>query len=458
MKADVERFSHQPEKHFRRVLEQQGRVALSADFNEQTGILLHHAQALARDLIGPDGTPAGDDLTRPGDGFRIGAGADGALTIAPGHYWVEGLLCENDAEVTYAGQPDLPARPAGPAGARLVYLDVWERHVAAAQDDSIRDVALGGPDTCSRSKLVWQVKLLDVDPPAGFDAKDVRTTLWPQWRARLEAAERGRLAATVDRGTAPLDPCQVAPDLGYFGNENQLYRVEVHRGSLDDNGAPIPPTFKWSRDNGSSIYPLLSIAGTTAVLRDPPLDERRMLAPRDLVEVVDDHSELLGRPGVMARVVEVDDDGDDIVVRLSEGPSSPIGADRHPLLRRWDHPDVDGGGDVPKRADDGALVLAESAASWLSLEDGIRIRFGVPDVPADLAYRPGDFWTFPARAATGDITWPWDGPGVRRELPPHGIDHHFAPLAVATVDADGKVTGPPVDCRLGFAPLAVLLP
>jgi hypothetical protein len=37
---------------------------------------------------------------------------------------------------------------------------VWERHVTWIEDDSIREPALGGPDTCTRAKVTWQVKAL----------------------------------------------------------------------------------------------------------------------------------------------------------------------------------------------------------------------------------------------------------------------------------------------------------
>ena len=44
--------------------------------------------------------------------------------------------------------------------AALVYLDVWQRHVTVLDDRLLREVALGGPDTTTRIKTVWQVKAL----------------------------------------------------------------------------------------------------------------------------------------------------------------------------------------------------------------------------------------------------------------------------------------------------------
>src|SRR5271169_5299636 len=58
MKADLTRNTFDPFQHFDRVLLQQGRVQLDADWNEQAAILLHYLQALAADLIGPQGGPS----------------------------------------------------------------------------------------------------------------------------------------------------------------------------------------------------------------------------------------------------------------------------------------------------------------------------------------------------------------------------------------------------------------
>jgi hypothetical protein len=453
MHADVERFSDQPEKQFLRVIQQQGRVALAADGNEQVAILLRYLTALAADVIGPHGTPTGDDPKNPGSGFKIVADGSGNFTIGAGHYWVDGLLCDNPTTIRFRDQPS-PFSMAllNSQGQYLAYLDVWERHISTAQDDSIRDVALGGPDTCSRSQLVWQVRLLAIEAVAKL-GPDNRDAKWEEWRTELVRAPRARLAAMVDKDAAPANPCQAPPGAGYFGNENQLYRVEIHRGSGEEkDGEKLRPTFKWSRDNGSVVYPLVWVNNTTALLCDPPIDCRKSLSPNVLVEVIDDDSTLSGEPGVMARVVGVEDDGDDIIVQLSAGPTGRIDADRHPILRRWDHPVLAAGANLPATADDGALTVIEGDKIWLTLEDGIKVRFAGSEPPAPAAiYRCGDYWTFPARAATAEITWPSDGASPKK-LEPRGITHHYAPLAVLTFAPNRN---PEIqDFRHAFAPIA----
>ena len=248
MRGDFSRDTYDRIRHFSRVLQQQGRVQVDADWNEQTDVLLHYLRMLAADVIGPFAGPAGE-----GFGFEIKAGdpdTPGALTIGKGRYYVDGILCENDGLVSYDDQPDHPTPPdLKTTVAYLVYLDVWERHLTALEDDRIRDAALGGPDTTTRCKIVWQVKADDgtVTFPSTLTADAVRKN-WEKWVQRWQPAHAGCLRARVDRPEDSTDPCLTAPDAKYRGNENQFYRVEVHHGGKADEA-----TFKWSRDNGAIV-------------------------------------------------------------------------------------------------------------------------------------------------------------------------------------------------------------
>src|SRR5215203_3157150 len=115
MRADLTRDTFDPREHFTRVLIQQGKVELDANGNEQVSILWHYLQTLAADLIGPHGGP---ELN---SGFRIileqgDSNRPTDLIVSPGHYYVDGILCENDTvdragkevRVTYRTQPDYP--------------------------------------------------------------------------------------------------------------------------------------------------------------------------------------------------------------------------------------------------------------------------------------------------------------------------------------------------------------
>lgn len=284
MKADLTRSTFDPGKHFTRVLMQQGRIQLDADWNEQVAILLHYVQSLAADLIGPHGGPSTNQ------GFSIELDSNGVLMIGPGRYYVDGILCENvtevDAEgaptsVPYRAQPYYPL-PEGedelPESPFLVYLDVWEHHVTATEDAGIREVALGGPDTATRARVVWQVK---VDTGEyGSEVEDGSSTFqldcnsvegsWDEWVNRWQPTNRGTLKAkgrdTLDQ---EADPCIASPEASYRGAENQLYRVEIHRPGARFNQRmnPIPcpgrPAILRGSPTRAPVPPPSSGPGTT---------------------------------------------------------------------------------------------------------------------------------------------------------------------------------------------------
>ena len=493
MKGDFTRFTFRPGRHYDGVRMQQGRVQVDADFNEEGEIRAYLEQTEATDVIGRAGAPA------TGGGFQIAATADGVgLTISAGRIYVDGILCENEAPwvavtarsetagtitvsslsadgygfvapglvelldgntaagtaqithidatsrtltiagpsvapflqnatdprarfaATYANQPSWPEPPSldPPTAARtdLVYLDVWQRHVGAVEDPGLLDEALGGVDTSSRVQTVWQVRVLEnvtaascSDPIAG----------WPP------PASGGRLTNEVVPGSAADGPCVVPSEGGYSGIENRLYRVEVHEGS--DSGAP---TFKWSRDNGSvafSVAEFVDGGGPTNQLRLRRLgrDGALGLQKDDWVEMLDDGVELAGQPGQLAQVQDVDER--QRIVTLSQTISG-LSVDRHARLRRWD--DANG-------------ARAIDTTQSLSLENGIEIRF------AGDGFRPGDYWVFAARTASGTIEQLTDAP-------PRGIVHHYCRLALATWKSTGagwQIVDPPADCRIQFPPL-----
>ena len=82
------------------------------------------------------------------------------LSIEPGRYYVNGLLCELEARCSYAQQPDGGAGERLAPGTHLLYLDAWQQHISTLEAPSIREIALGGPDTATRARTVAQVRAL----------------------------------------------------------------------------------------------------------------------------------------------------------------------------------------------------------------------------------------------------------------------------------------------------------
>lgn len=435
MHGDFSRVTFDAGQHYSSVRVQQGRAYLDAEANEQAAILVHSIRSTTRDLIGQHGVPS----TAPTvDGFLVEAppaataAADG-LSIRAGVYYVDGIRCENAAPSTYFAQPDFfpdsRTEPLPTGTARyLVYLDVWERHVTHLDRALLREVALGGPDGASRTQIVWQVKVLEALQKAdGTTLADADVT--PAEIARIVqgrlAAARPMLRARVKPGDVSTTPCVMPPSGGYRGRENQLYRIEVHEG-----GDARTATVKWSRDNGSVVFPITAFTANTVTVAHLGLDRTRSIVEGDWVEVLDDVAILHGRHGALARVQAAPDSR--LIELANVGGASPtadLSLARHPFLRRWDHRAGAASGAMP------IIESADPAKNWIDLEDGIQVQFQ-PGVP-DQRYVTGDYWTIAARTATNAIEWPTDG-ALPAWLPPTGIEHHYAPLVMMAGATPGR--------------------
>jgi hypothetical protein len=107
----------------------------------------------------------------------------------------------------------------------LVYIEVWQRLITYLEDDDIREVALGGPDTATRVKTIAQVK---VAPVPAILSRDGEITC-DEALATLPVSG-GTLTTLQPTDSLPPDPCRLPDPASYTGRENHLYRVEVHDG------------------------------------------------------------------------------------------------------------------------------------------------------------------------------------------------------------------------------------
>lgn len=371
--------------------------------------------------LGPvllEADPASDLIVMGGE-----VGSDGTAEGA-GRFHGDGLAAVKERTGTYFTQPDLPGADAtalapvaeGEQRIDWAYLDLWERPIAFAEEPSLRDVALGGVDTTTRTQLVAQVRLLRGTPvpvagtPAGPAAEF----------AALQRIGQGVLS-TKDRPAAVLDPCAdpCEPAIAgpYLGEDNRLFRVEIHQGGDIGPAAALGTArFKWARDNAATVTPLIAdaLGGATSVTVEQP----ELFAIGDLIELSNDQVELacgpyedrvahrLHRRGEMRRITSINLD----TRRLGweqAGPLDPLHAALaphqaqrlafHAKVTRWD-----------------GLAACESGD--LTLTDGVVIEFG------GQALAPGDFWLFATR--TADLS-------VERliEAPPCGTRHAFYKLA-----------------------------
>ncbi|HEX7151255.1 MAG TPA: DUF6519 domain-containing protein [Thermoanaerobaculia bacterium] len=406
MKGDFTRLTHDSAKRYSKVRKQQGRADLDADFNEQVDIDAYRTETTTIDVVGQTGFPKGN-------GFAVSVLADGTLQIAPGRAYVDGLLAElpGTQPINYLNQPDLPNPPLpNPVEGRhdIVYLDVWERHLTAIQDPSMKEVALGGADTATRVQVVCQVKLLT-------NVGDAVTCDFPNWAPQPSG---GRMSTSLDLAATPDDLCTPLPSGAFRGLENRLYRVEIHEG-----GNLNTAKFKWSRDNGSVAFGIKQFRPNEAKrveLVRMGRDQMSTLSNGNHAEILGDKTELSLVGGTFTTVDAVD--APTRVVTFVDDVDGHSG-EQHPLVRRWDGP----------------LLPVNAEAD---LGDGIKVSFSGSN------FKVGDYWLFTARTAESG------GLQILNNAEPRGVRHHYAKLGIIIWSKTGNNWTPQIlDCRPQFPPL-----
>src|ERR1700738_2132562 len=181
MPSDRSRTSDDRSQHYKAVVTQQGRVILDRDFNAMQDILNGELAADATDIIGPCGTPD--------NGFEISlessssppnflsppfpqdpsVGGPQDFLIAPGTMYIGGERAVFPARYpgqtgpytySYFDQPDWinPPAPENIPPTEVVYLHLFEQEVGAVEDPDLVEVALGGPDTTQRVRMMRRVE------------------------------------------------------------------------------------------------------------------------------------------------------------------------------------------------------------------------------------------------------------------------------------------------------------
>lgn len=461
MKGDFTRSTFHPKKHYSSVRMQQGRVQLDADWNEQLDIEAHLDRIQAGDVIGLCGAPfhVADQFAN----FQIRP-AGNNFEIAPGRFYVDGILCENDsnAPIPATAQPHVPQdaqnpsvmlRPAASsltplplaAGNYLAYLDVWHQHITGLEDPDIVEVALNGPDTATRTKTIWQVKLLKLDRTEN----NISVSQSDAWKNQVLGGER-KLAARAQPQDSDTNPCVLPTGAGFRRLENQLYRVEVHKG-----GNLGVASFKWSRDNGSLVTAWKDQSGANKErLRVESIgrDNTLRFDTGQWIELTDNAGELKGEPGTLAQIVSVE--GLEIIIDPQTATGTILMSDFDNLrkVRRWDMP-----ADAPVKQNGGITIeVPLTNQGFLQLEDGVEVNF------SSGPFVTGDYWLIPARTISGGIEWPVDdavppAPPTPRPVTPYGVKHHVCPLTLLDVAAGGAISmRPDSDCRPKFPPVTQL--
>jgi len=418
MYGDYSRLTgkHARKRHYASVLLQQGRVHLDADWNELVNLTSERTEIAMTDIIGHTGAP------KQNAGFRIVRNGN-SFNISKGRYYVDGVLVENDVQVSYENQINSVAQPEltdllsnGESG--IVYLDVWKEDVSALEDIRLREPALGGPDTANRQAIAWRVGVQPLNE-IGLSLDEIvsRAELGEEIWA---SGNGGMSAGTSVPEVLPDDTdCLLSPEAGYLSQDNLLYRVEIHKA-----GTRSQAKFKWSRENGSVLALLDKNSTGDFILRGSIEDDELGFSNNSKVEVFDDIDRHLGRAGLLRRMLR----GDNNTVTFPDGLGRSFDEMLNPRVRLWNQKTT---------SSDNGLAINSSP---IKLENGIEIAFDSGN------YSVGDYWLIPARAATGTIEWPPSGlpaAGLGGALAdadssaPFGWGRHRVPLAFVERSGNG---------------------
>jgi DNA-binding beta-propeller fold protein YncE len=393
-----------------------------------TSLTYSGLSAAATYRFGPvllEADPARDLVVMGGDGTAEGAG----------RFYADGMQAVRERHGTYWTQRDLPSPdPAAlapvAAGNRRIdcaYLDIWERPIGYIEHPDLREVALDGIDTCTRTQLMAQVRLIKGAEVAFASAVQAPNAVFAGLRGIGSGVltTKDKPAATID---PCADPCEPKIEGPYLGESNRLFRIEIHAaGNVGAALAATTARFKWSRENATAATGLIedALAATTSALVEKP----EIYAIGDLIELSDDliekvtgayedrvgHSHHLRGElrkittiNLQTRRISWEDPSvvDPLEVPFHAALPRTLRIAQHAKIVRWDAV----GACVP-----GDIVLA----------DGVVIEFGGSDL------RPGDYWLFTTRAIDRSVE-------SLIEAPARGIRHHYYPLSAihrARVDA-----------------------
>jgi hypothetical protein len=421
MSNDRARLSFDATRRYRSVVAQQGRVTLEADVNEAQIIASENLIAETLDIVGPAGTPD--------DGFKVSAGtAVPDFTVGAGTMYVGGLRVTQEAAVAFGTQSEWLDNQGDPLAAddaagrvdEFVYLFLREQEVAAVEDAPLREVALGGPDSGGRTRLLQRI----VRTPAGGAAcAPALKKTEAGWKAlgldfdpdTLRLSSSATLQVTYVQ--PPVAETQCDPQVlgGYLGADNQMIRVQI--SSIDE----LDKTFKlvWGYNNASFLHRCTAIDNMTLQLIAEPIDSYHAPALGKAVEVLRSAVKLDALPaednyiaahsGVVTTPTKAYVPG----VRQLSLPAAlpaPYVSDTTPLfLRLWE------------------AEIAFTPGKPVDLAgSGLQVTIALPGTPGALTV--GQFWAFSVRPSTPAKMYPqryFDAP-----QPPEGPRMWACPLAV----------------------------
>jgi hypothetical protein len=439
--SDLARISFDSSRGYRSVVAQQGRVTLEADINEETAIASEALRVETIDVVGPCGTPEPD-------GYKVSWNATNGLVAARGTMYLGGWRLAQSKPVPFDAQPEWLDQPPQIAfqGNAVAALLATEQSISATEDQALREVALGGPDTGARTRLMQHFVLIPTAAsqcPAAEQGlaetlKQMGLLLNP---ATLELEYAATLKVSFFPPTQSTDPCCPPAQGGYLGSDNQLVRVAVASFSAGSG------TLLWGWNNASFLYRAKVVSPQVLRLTQTPIDASHTPQPGQAIEIlrttmvlgnVADDDYVAARNGLVV-TLGTGTIYDPVSQQLTLPAGTNLPSDVHTLfVRLWQD----------------AVPFTSGVTVQLDAVSGLAVTVNIPALPtAPLTSRP--FWCFAVRPNTPQSVYPERY--LQSPQHPDGPRQWLCDLAIveAPVPTAGAAGGWTViaDCRKHFKPL-----
>lgn len=497
MTGDISGYLFDQRQRYTGVRLQQGRVITDLDWNENERIAADRQQRLLSDLIcGYGSTNEGFRPLSAKPAIARVPNADGTgltdretydITLKDGSFLLGGQLhawpevdVDGKASQTFLVQDDwlqltgteVNALPDVPASDRsdLVYLEVFEQSVRAVEDRELREQALGGPDTSTRTKAMRRVAVkTGVTPDCATAANELRTEVTAPGAGDTsgvphefdgdlcEVQSKARLWVTFTGNGAVQDPCKPRVTQGYLGAENHAIRVQLTAANR----------FVWAYDNGEPLYRVEISNNTPAsdgsielTFLTPPNDPELFPLQAAVVEILPwaaklaNGEKLAATQGQLVRVTASYDPGHD-TVRVAPAVDAQMQAWLN-APERDDLVNPHGEDDTPRYFYARIWQPGPEESADLDHTFTTGTALSLPGTGLQLTFSsfglPGDYWVIAARPNTPDRVVPWR---LMEASAPFGPRRYYAPLGFVhwkTNDGNGAMATVE-DCRHRFRKL-----
>ncbi|HSZ60716.1 MAG TPA: DUF6519 domain-containing protein [Terriglobales bacterium] len=459
MGSDRARVTYDPKQQYRSVVMQQGRVTLEADWNEASQIASEELRRETLDFVGPCGTPD--------NGYEIllsssPSNAPYDFSILPGTMYVGGVRAHLLETVDYNSQTDwldngpedplwvslssLPGSP--PISDEFVYLYLREQEVSAVEDQDLKDIALGGPDTAQRTRLLQRFVRVAC---GGSDCASGLTAAETQWATlgltfdsdTMRLKSSSTLEVSFLNPAQNQTPCQPQASGGYVDPDNQLIRVQI--AGIDP--ASNNPQLIWGFDDASFLYRVdLDSGNNRLVFQSVPVDASHQPVKNQIVELLRTAAILPNGQYVASAtgvVLQLDKnyDPDQQSVAIPSGVTLPLDYTEYNQS-----PPVEAG-QLFLRVWQEMIPAAQPGTAYPLGDTGVQVTLGLQSPASE--FHIGDYWMFAVRPATPQTVYPERYENAPQ--PPDGPRLWACPLGV--IAWNGEVGTVVSDCRNEFCNL-----